>query len=77
MRDKVNVDESKMKYLRWIHIEDYAIKYESANIIDDESIDPKKINPVITLEDESIYKMNPTKTKSSKSKKMNPLSRRR
>ena len=41
-------DESKMKYLRWIHIEDYAINHEayiedeSANIIDDESIDPKK-----------------------------------
>ena len=49
-----------MKYLRWIHIGDYAIKYEayiedeSANIIEDESIDPKKINPVITIEDESI-----------------------
>jgi hypothetical protein len=43
-----------MKYLRWIHIEDYArkdeayIEDESADIIEDESIAPKKINPVIT-----------------------------
>ncbi len=48
-----------MKYLRWIHIEDYAIKYEayiedeSADIIEDESIDPKKINPIITIDDKS------------------------
>ena len=46
-----------MKYLRWIHIEDYAIKYrayiedESADIIEDESTEPK--NPVIPIEDES------------------------
>ena len=46
-----------MKYLRWIHIEDYAIKYrayikdESADIIEDESIEPK--NLIITIEDES------------------------
>jgi hypothetical protein len=72
-----------MKYLRWIHIEDYAIKYrvyiedKSVDIIEDESIDPKKINPVITVEDESTYKMNPMKTKSSKPKKMNPLSRKK
>ena len=49
-----------MKYLRWIHIKDYTTKYESyiedesADIIEDESIDPKKIVPVITIEDESI-----------------------
>ena len=48
-----------MKYLRWIHIEDYAIKYEayikdkSADIIEDESFDPKKINPVIIIDDKS------------------------
>ena len=48
-----------MKYLRWIHIEDYTIKFEayieneSADIIEDESIDPKKIDPVIITEDES------------------------
>ena len=48
-----------MKYLRWIHIEDYAIKYEayiedeSADIIEDESIDPKKINLVIIIDDKS------------------------
>ena len=47
-----------MKYLRWIHIKDYTIKYESyiedesADIIEDESIDPK--NPVITIKDESV-----------------------
>ena len=41
-----------MKYLRWIHIEDYAIKYEAC--IEDESADtPKKINPVIILDDKS------------------------
>ena len=46
----------EMKFLRWIHIKDYTIKYESyiedesADIIEDESIDPK--NPVITIEDE-------------------------
>ncbi len=44
-----------MKYLRWIHIKDYAIKYEAyiedetADIIEDESIDSKKINLVITI----------------------------
>ncbi len=42
-----------MKYLRWIHIKDYTIKYELyiedefADIIEDESIDPK--NPEITI----------------------------
>jgi hypothetical protein len=50
-------NESQMKYLRWVHIEDYVIKYKSyiedksIDIIEDESIDPK--NPVITIEDES------------------------
>lgn len=50
--------KSEMKYLRWIHIKDYTIKYESltedesADIIEDESIDPK--NPVITIKDESV-----------------------
>ncbi len=48
-----------MKYLRWIHIEDYAIKYEtyiedeSADIIEDKSIDPKIINPIIIIDDKS------------------------
>jgi hypothetical protein len=47
-----------MKYLRWTHIEDYAIKYrayikdESADIV--EEIVSKKIYPVIAVEDESI-----------------------
>jgi hypothetical protein len=54
-----------MKYLRWIHIEDYAIKYrayikdESADIIEDESIVSKKINPVTTIENESIVPETP------------------
>jgi hypothetical protein len=49
-----------MNYLRRIHIGDYAIKYEayvedeSTDIIEDESIDPKKINPVIIIDDKSI-----------------------
>jgi hypothetical protein len=30
------------------------IEDESVDIIEDESIDPKKINPMITIEDESI-----------------------
>ena len=51
--------KSEMKYLRWIHIKDYTIKYESyiedesADIIEDESIDPK--NPLITIKDDSVY----------------------
>jgi hypothetical protein len=59
IRDEILGDESEMKYLRWIHIEDYASKYEayiedeSADIIEDESIDPKKINPVIIIDDKS------------------------
>ena len=67
-----------MKYLRWIHIKDYAIKYEAyiedefADIIEDESIDPKKINPVIIIDDKSTEE-----DKSSKPKKISPLSRRR
>ena len=46
-----------MRYLRWIHVEDYAITHEayiedeSTNIIDDEFIGPK--NPIIIIEDES------------------------
>ena len=48
-----------MKYLRWIHTEDCGIKYESyiedesTDIIEDESIDPKKINAVIVVDDKS------------------------
>ena len=43
-----------MKYLRWIHIENYAIKYrayiedKSIDIIEEESVDPK-INAAILL----------------------------
>ena len=48
-----------MKLSTPLKIEDYAIKYEayiedeSADIIEDESIDPKKINPVIIIDDKS------------------------
>jgi hypothetical protein len=63
-----------MKYLRWIHIEDYAIKYraysedKSVDIIEDESIGPK--NPVITIEDESADVI---EDESSDSKKIVPI----
>jgi hypothetical protein len=59
IKDEILKMKSEMKYLRWIRVEDYAINHEayiedeSADIIKDESIDPKKVNPVITIEDES------------------------
>jgi hypothetical protein len=63
-----------MKYLRWIQIEDYAIKYrayieeETADIVEDESIEPK--NQVITIEGKSV---DITEDESIDPKKINPI----